>query len=359
MRRGVIEGHMRPILVAILLSLSSAAWAGTDWHVETGVLADRAAAERVVAVATAGGMQARVVRRFQFGRGWEHVVLVERLASAQVARDAAQRLAQASGEAVVVYRNVDGRSVPEGTTEPSASTPAVPVAPAAAPARGVGDILRRIETAHGGDAGGSAGLSRAGAVHFVYARTFPVEGRMRTMEHDYWRANGGRRLEVKTAGAGVDSLAVASDKGGWLRANGAVVSRDAGVLVTTIDGFAPEAVLTLAMDVPSLLRSPEVERFKPLEGAESGVRIGHGGDETSPGLSFIDADPGTGRLLRARYVTEAGPVTMSMGGWREAAPGIVYPASVQVERADGTREEIVVRVLDVLAAAPASTFARP
>jgi hypothetical protein len=137
------------------------------------------------------------------------------------------------------------------------------------------------------------------------------------------------------------------------------VNRDAGVLVTTIDGFAPEAVLTLALDVPSLLRSPEVERFKPLEGAESGVRIGHGGDETSPGLSFIDADPGTGRLLRARYVTEAGPVTVSMSGWKEAAPGIVYPVDMQVERADGSREELTVRALEVLGGAPSGTFAKP
>jgi hypothetical protein len=347
---------MRTIVVLALLLVGSVALAGAEWHVETAVLADRATAERVAAAAGASGMQVRIVRRYQFGRGWEHVVLAEHLASAQLAQEAAQKLAGASGGTVQVYRNADGRVTPEGVSAPTAAAPA---APTVAPARGVGDIVRRIEDAHGGDTGGAAGLARAAAIHFVYARTVPVDGRMRTIDHDYWRAQGGRRLEVRTAGAGVDSLAVASEKGGWIRANGTVVNRDAGVLVTTIDGFAPEAVLTLALDVPTLLRSPEVERFKPLEGAESGVRIGHGGDETAPGLSFIDADPGTGRLLRARYVTEAGPITVSMTGWKEAAPGIVFPAALQVERADGSREEVSVRTLEVLPAAPGGTFAKP
>jgi hypothetical protein len=179
------------------------------------------------------------------------------------------------------------------------------------------------------------------------------------VEHEYWRGNGGRRLEIRTNGAGVDSVAVASDKGGWLRTAQATINRDPGVLVTTIDSFAPEAVLTLALDVPSLLRSPEVERFKPLEGAESGVRIGHGGDESSLGLSFLDADPASGRLIRARYVTDAGPVIMVMSGWKEAAPGVVYPSEVQVERANGSRETVTVRALEVLPSAPANTFARP
>ncbi len=343
----------RLILVLLGLAVATPAWAGTEWFLETAVLTDRAAADRALSAAASVGKSARVVRRFKLGRGWEYVLLVEHLDTADAAQESALRLARALGVPVQVYRNDDGR-----VAVVSSASAASQVA-SGAPARGVADVIAKIEAAHGGRNGGAETLARAGAVHFKFARTVPVDGRVRTLEHDYWRANAGRRLEVSTNGAGVDSIAVATEKGAWLRANGAVVDRDAGVLVTTVDAFSPEAVLTLALDVPSLLRSPEVERFKPLEGAESGVRLGQGGDESERGLSFVDADPATGHLLRARYVTEAGPVTVEMSGWRAAAPGVIFPDTLIVERVNGQRETVRVQALEVVASAPSGTFSRP
>jgi hypothetical protein len=179
------------------------------------------------------------------------------------------------------------------------------------------------------------------------------------VRHDYWRDAAGRRLAIDADGVGIDSVAVASAGGAWLKTPAGVVNRDTGLLLTAVDAFAPEAVLNLALDLVSVLRTPEVERFRVLEGAESGVRVGSGGDESEPGLSFLDIDPATGRMLRARYVTEAGPVTMEASGWKAAAPGVVVPTELTVERADGSRETIRVERLEVAERVPATLLVRP
>jgi hypothetical protein len=316
---------------------------------ETAPQADRAGAQKSAAAVEAAGFDARVVRRFQLGRGWEFVVLVEHFPDEAQAQAAAARLTRDLRAEVAILR-VDDRK-------------AVAVAPAvvtAAPATlSAPSLVERAREAHGGASGGAHALARAGAVHFVYSRTVPIGARTADVHHDYWRDASGRRLEVDTAGAGVDSLAIANAQGGWLAAGGAVRTRDPGVVITAVDAFAPEAVLTLALDVQSLLAGPEVAQFRVLEGAEAGVRIGSGGDESEPGLSFVDVDAETGLINVARYVTDAGPVQFELRGWREVAPSVIVPAEVKLRHPDGALEIVRVERLDVLPAAPSGTFSRP
>ncbi|MFZ5479119.1 MAG: hypothetical protein ACOZNI_20310, partial [Myxococcota bacterium] len=284
--------------------------------------------------------------------GWQFVVLAERFAGEAEAREAAARLATDLGRPVSVFRIGAGGPVAIGAPgEPPVEGPAV--------ASGVGELVARARTAHGGEAGGAAALARGAAVHFVFTRAIALGGKPAEVRHDYWREGGSRRLAVDTRGAGKDSLAVATTQAAWLRVGDVVQGVDVGVTIGTVDAFAPEAILTLALDVQSLLSAPEVERFQPLEGAESGVRVGQGGDESEPGLSFVDLDPATGRVVRARYVTEAGPVIYEMQGWREVAQGVVVPASVRIVRADGREEIVRVEVLEIAPRAPAGTFDKP
>ncbi|MEN9785719.1 MAG: hypothetical protein RLZZ299_983 [Pseudomonadota bacterium] len=343
---------LRILALAAFAGGGSAAWAAEALHVvETAPCAVRADAEKLRDAAAAAGLPARVVRRFSLGQGWENVVIVES-GTADAARSQALVLARLAALPVRVLRDENGRWVDVG--EPVTARP-----DPGKPAGTVAELLARVEQAHGGRDGGARGLARAGAVHFVFSRTVTADGRTRPVRHDYWRDAAGRRLAIDADGVGIDSVAVASAGGAWLKTPAGVVNRDTGLLLTAVDAFAPEAVLNLALDLVSVLRTPEVERFRVLEGAESGVRVGSGGDESEPGLSFLDIDPATGRMLRARYVTEAGPVTMEASGWKAAAPGVVVPTELTVERADGSRETIRVERLEVAERVPATLLVRP
>ena len=351
---------MKRLLLALALLACLAvpvAEAAEPRVLETAVLADKAAAQKVEAAARAAGFtQTRVLTRYSIGHGWVSSVLIEGVAADRAAQQA-EKLAGLAGARVQIFRPEGGRLVLEGEARGVVGAPA-PV-PTTRGSGSVAELLARAEVAHGGRGGGSRALARAGAVHFVFTRTVPIDGKPRVVRHDYWRDANGRRLGVETSGAGVDSVAVAGPAGAWLKSGGTVRMRDIGILVASIDDFAPEVIVTLALDAPSLLQSAEVERFKLLEGAESGVRLGQGGDESEVGLSFLDLDPATGRMVRARYVTEAGPILVEMSGWKEPSAGVVIPGEVRIERADGTVETLKIDRLEVLDAVPAGTFNKP
>jgi hypothetical protein len=332
------------------LALSALLAHAEEFYLEAAPVPERPAAARMEQAVDAAGFEGRVVRRFRLGKGWEFVVLVEHFASAKEAAAAAARLGRDLGSDVTAYRLDDASR---------AVAVELPALPPPEQDSGAGPWIERARVAHGGASGGAATLARAGAVHFVFARTLSLAGKDVTVRHDYWREGPARRLQVDTAGAGQDSLAIATGTGAWMRVGSEVQTRDIGITIGVVDAFAPEAVLTVALEAARLLDGPEVAGFRRLEGAESGLRFGSGTDESEPGLSFIDVDPDTGRLLRARYVSEAGPITFEMSGWRQVAPGVLVPAELRVERADGRRETLRVDALELMEHAPAATFEKP
>ncbi|MDP2314814.1 MAG: hypothetical protein Q8P41_18055 [Pseudomonadota bacterium] len=321
-----------------------------EYYLEAAPVVDRAAATQAEQVAEAAGFPARVVRRFRLGRGWEFVVLVESFPGEAEAAAAAVRLERDLGMKMTAWR-LDGGEKPISV--------ALAQSPPVAAEVGAQAWLERARTAHGGPTGGAGALARAGAIHFTYVRTVEIAGKPVPVRHDYWREGSSRRLVVDTAGAGVDSLSVATASGAWIRAGGQVQSRDIGITIGTVDAFAPEAVLTVALEAARLLDGTETTAFRPLEGAESGLRFGIGGDEAEPGLAFVDIDPSTAQLLRVRYISEAGPITFVLSGWRRVSAGVLVPETVQVERSDGRRESLRVEGLDLLDRAPPSTFDKP
>lgn len=327
-----------------LLWLVSLAWA-EEFFLEVGPLPERAEATAAQASIKQAGLSGRVVRRFRLGHGWEFVVLVEHLPDRAQAEAAAVRLGTETKRPVTVYR-MDG-------DEPEVLQPTPPVGstPSAA------SLADQVATAVGGEAGGAGVLARAAAVHFVFDRSLRLNGKDSTFHHDYWREGANRRLAVD--GPEADSVAVATATSAWLAASSKVVPRDVGVLINQIDAFAPEAVLAVAVDAWHLLHAPEVASFRVLDGADSGTRIGTGSAQDEPGVSFIDIDTSTHRILRVRYVTEGGPVEYEMSDYREVAPGLVVPFRVYVERGDGRRETLVVKTMDLPERAPAGIFEKP
>lgn len=321
-----------------------------EYYLEVAPVTDRAAAAKIEQVVDAAGFDGRVVRRFRLGRGWEFVVLVEHMADPEAAAAAASRLEKDLGAKVSAWK-VDGTDKAVAVDLPVAT---------ASKTDGPAEWIARARAAHGGDAGGATALARAGAVHFRFSRTFTHGSGDITVRHDYWRESGSRRLAVDTPdGTGQDSLTVVTASGAWIRVGSSVQTRDIGVTLGVVDAFAPEVVLTVAIEAAALLAAPEVEAFKALEGAESGLRFGAGGDESEAGLSFVDIDPATGRLARVRYVTEAGPITYVLEGWKQVSPGVLVPAAVAVERADGRKERFSVEWLELAEHAPAGTFDKP
>jgi hypothetical protein len=322
-----------------------------EYYLEAPPVTDRAAAERMERAADAAGFDARVVRRFRLGKGWEFVMLVEHLASEADAAAAATRLEKELGQRVSAWR------LDRGDKAVSVDLPPPP-APAENGA-GASAWIARAREAHGGATGGAAALARAAAVHFRFERAFELGGQSFVVRHDYWREGASRRLAVATGGAGQDSVCVATAASAWIKVGSEVRARDIGVAIGTVDAFAPEAVLTVALEAARLLEAPEVASFRPLEGAEEGLRFGTGGDESEPGLSFVDIDPATGRLIQVRYVSEAGPLVFELRGWRDVAPGVLVPAELSVRRPDGGHDLFRVEGLELLDRAPTGTFDKP
>ena len=331
-----------PLALLVVFAPSSLAGdASPEFYVEAGAFASRDEANDSAVLARKAGLAPRVVKRFLVNRGFEFVLVVDGLADAGAAATAASALQQATSQRAVVL-----------------SSGGPPAAAAQPPdeARTAAQWVASVAGAVGGPTGGSDALARGAVVHFVFERTLRVGDKEVTFSQDYWRDGTNRGLDVKTFGGGTDSTAVTTAASAWIRTGSTVTPRDIGVLVGTIDAFSPESILTVALGAHDLLRAPEVQRFTVLEGAD-GLRLGTGGDESESGLAWIDIDPETSLLEGVRFVTSGGPIEWDLRSWKEVAPGVVIPQEVHVRRADGRRETIKVKTLEVLAKSPDGEFA--
>ncbi len=332
----------------LVFLLCASAWA-SGFVVETPPIPSRTEADTLADQLSAAGIPAHVTRHFRLGRGWEFSVVADGYATEVLAMGAARRM-ETEFELVATVLRLEDNAKPV----PVAARPVGETA-ARTPADWIGDAVR----AHGGASGGSQRLGLSASVHVVYTRTAVLKETEASIRHDYWRSAAGRRLVVTTGGSAVDSLSVVSDSGAWIATGGKVTARDIGVLLEAVDAFAPEAILTVALEVAPLLASPEVGRFQFLEGAQGVVRLGSGADGLEPGLSYVDIDPTDGRIKRVRYVTEGGPIEWDLRSWKEVQPGVVVPFDVRIERADGRKERISIEKFEVGAPAPAGTFDAP
>ncbi|MSP57049.1 MAG: hypothetical protein EXR69_15835 [Myxococcales bacterium] len=337
-------GSFLALSFALLLSFGPVSLAGDasdEFYVEAGAFTSREEATASAVLARKAGLAPRVVKRFLVNRGFEFVLVVDGLPDAAAATIAASALESATAQRAVVL---------------SSAGPASPAAQPPDEARTAAQWVASVSAAVGGAAGGSDALARAAVVHFVFERTLRVGEKEVTFSQDYWRDGTNRRLDVKTFGGGTDSTAVTTAASAWIRTGATVTPRDIGVLVGTIDAFSPESMLTVALGAHDLLRASEVQRFTVLEGAD-GLRLGTGGDESESGLAWIDIDPETSLLEGVRLVTNGGPIEWDLRSWKEVAPGVVIPMEVHVRRADGRRETVKVKTLEVLTKSPDGEFA--
>ncbi len=327
------------IFLALFVHLAAAG--APDFYVEAGAFATREEAAGAVVLAKKAGLSPRIVKRFVVNHGFEFVLVIDGLGDEKTADTTAAALEKATSLHTFVLS-------PGGAPEPVA-----PADEARTPAQWVASVAEAL----GGPSGGSDALARGAVVHFVFERTLRVGDKEVTFTQDYWRDGTNRRLDVKTYGAGTDSVAVTTAATAWIKTGATVTPRDIGVLVGTIDAFSPESILTVALGAVDMLHAPEVQRFTLLEGAENGLRLGTGGDESSEGLAWIDIDPKTSLLDGVRFVTGAGPIEWDLRTWKEVAPGVVVPMEIHVRRADGRHETVKVKTLEILSKSPDGEFA--
>ena len=338
-------------MLLLILAVAQAVAATGAWWLESPEMIERSSAVTVESSAAKAGYSARVVKRFHLGEGWEFVALVEGFADEASATAAARRPNTETGVVMTLVHD-PAKGPPVRTSVDEAKKAAAPASEAAA-------VIATCIAAHGGPTGGAGALARSPAVHFAFEREFDLDTKHLVVDHEYWRDATSRRLSVEAHGGGTSSLSVATANGAWIRVDGRVEARDIGVLIGQADTFAPEVVLGVALDVQTLLGGAGSDELLLLEGAESGVRVGRGEDPSEPGLAFADIDPASGRLDRVRYVTEGGAVLFEMRDWKGAAPGVLVPTTMTLERADGRRETIRVKRLELTETAPSGTFTAP
>ena len=76
-------------------------------------------------------------------------------------------------------------------------------------------------------------------------------------------------------------------------------------------------------------------------------------------IIFFDVESESSRLARVRYVTDGGPVVYELKDYREISEGLVVPFRVEVERGDGRRELISVKVVETAGRPPSGAFDKP
>ena len=160
----------------ILLSLLLAA----EFYLESPPMTTRSEALGVQQLAIDEGLEARVVRRYAHGAGWEYVVVVEGLESREAAEEHAESIAGKGGRGITVYRREGTDGVRVGDVESGAgaltdagldpTAPAI-VAPDIGELPSADEVLQHAIRAVGGRTGGIDRVASNDHLRFSYERT--------------------------------------------------------------------------------------------------------------------------------------------------------------------------------------------
>ncbi|MCP4804161.1 MAG: hypothetical protein GY913_20015 [Proteobacteria bacterium] len=303
--------------------------------------------------AETAGHDARLVRRYVAGQGWEYTVRIEGFADAATAESAATELAEASGMTLVILGELQPIAV-----EPPAV--AGPVVEPGHPASGV--ILEHAVRAVGGRDGGAAVLADASGVRFVYVRTVMQDGVELRAEHQLLREASDLRLTVHGEDPVRASTTVVTDDGSWMRVDGERLAQDEARAREVLGGFEPEQLLALPLGFGHLVDTDPVWAQLETVSVE-----GEGGDR----LYVLEAGADSARGLRVEVAEEdwrivevvvrsdSGEAQHAFADWRELDTGLVVPFDVTLSRDGAVVSRLEVQELALVDAHPAGSFALP
>ncbi|MED5370410.1 MAG: hypothetical protein VX899_05320 [Myxococcota bacterium] len=348
-------------LLALAL-MASVALADEGYYLESPPLPTRAEALEIQQLAQESGINARVVRRYEHGSGWEYLVVAEGFTELDAAQQAAAQLAQDSGQGITVYegdetggRRLNARA--QGWTGSSLDPGAVAVETPQEPLPTTQEILAHAVRALGGEGGGEARLADAEALTFRYERSLDTPAGRVQARHDLaWEA-GDQRLRIQHIdGPGVDATMLVRGEEAWVYTEeSGVLERDPEKTREVLADFGPDAVLFWPLGFAQRVADDPAFDALRVEGLEE-----HEGRQVyrletireATGESFqllIDAERWT--ITQVSFRSDAGDVRYNFSDWRELDTGLVVPFEVILSR-DGTEIEhirlIELSLLDAL-----------
>ncbi len=364
-------------------------------YLESVGVPSREQARGLQQAAQSAGFEARVVRRFRSGVGWEFVVRVEGFEQRDQAKGAAEDLANAIGSDVCMYVRVgrdvlplveisptapDDREgapgtervaapVPEQDEQPSmvqdeVPPPALeassdshgPTEPAVAEASTstttsdseAYDLLASILRAHGGRIDAVQKLGSNADIHFRYERVIRQRGKTLHVWHDYWQNSSDRRLDVRVLeGPGVDSVALLrKDGGAWLATEGGIHAVDSNSLKEILDTFRPIEVFRLLLQISTMEPGQDVT-LKRLEstGRKSVDMVQIQMKEGEPAI-VVEADALDHRVRSLRFNSKSGEIRWRFADYHELESGLVLP--FKMERIESAEPTETISILELV-----------
>ena len=352
---------VRFLILAMMLAVSVSAAEG--FYLESPPLGTRAEALDLQEVAQSQGINARVVRRYEHGSGWEYLVVAEGYGDRAEAESAAELLAEGSGQGITVYEGEgsDGRRLNarvEGWTGSSIDPGAVATAPPKDDLPSAEEVLARSVRALGGESGGAQRLQESSALRFRYLRELETPAGIVSAQHDLAWEQGDIRLKIQhQSGPGVHASMLVHGEEAWVLTDQGLKERDPTRSRDVLSDFGPLAVLDWPLSYAQQVM--EDPAFRDLEVA--GVEDFQGRPvyrlETSREASgerfsvLIDVERYT--VAHVGFRSNAGAVSYRFEDWRELDTGLVVPFFVLLTRDGAQVEKVVVQELELLDALPA------
>ena len=309
---------------------------------ESQPLDTRAEAQALRRSAEEQGLEARLVRRYQSGSGWEYVVVVEGLEDEDAAQAAAEAWAAASEEGISIL----GGQEPAVVAEPPAAEPTGPSSDL--PQAEL--VLRHAVRALGGVDGGRAALERAPAIRFAYVREVAAEGDRIEAHHELLRSADGQRLVVTSIDGAVDSATLVHPEGAWLVVSGETLEQDRERATDVLADFGPEQLLGYPLDFASLVaEEPAYGRLRTTAERDGAYLLEYGGPEVG-GSMRLEVEALGWHPRSVSYATEAGEVRYHFADWRELDTGLVVPFEVELHRDGALVDRLVVDELSLMEA---------
>jgi hypothetical protein len=346
--------------VTVLALLGPRSVVAQPYDVETSGHEDRAAADAACGLAVEAGLDARVVRSFRRGQGWVFTVRVEGLEERDAAAETARRLAELTGVSVQVFA-VAGRDalpVEELSVQvPPSGDQAGGVAESADSIGGVDGQAARAEgerlmaalvAAHGGGAQASDGTAPElwDPVHFRFERSAQLGDDAVRVWHDYWRAGGCTRLEIRILeGEGTDSTTLVCDGRAQLLVGGALHEAGAGPSAEALDLFAPSNVLEQALGFSRWSPHRAAWRVEAPEGRDGFDWIALEQQDAQPRL-IVGLDRSDGRVRQLIVRSESSELSWTYADYQEVQGGVVLPLRFESHFDGELRERVTVLALE-------------
>lgn len=240
---------------------------------------------------------------------------------------------------------------PAPTAKPAASVKPIPTAGAKATpppkTEDASSLLAAAMQVHGGAAGGFAAVDRSASVYLSYRlKSLDAKTGAPVFTRHVYRRKGKDRLRLEISAieesaslardasgkpiVAASSVTVHAPGGSFIQADGRLSELVPSTARARIEALGPAGMLRLPLAFPNRgaaavgITKASVAGTRTLNGAAA-VRI----DANPPPKPYREAslyvDPGSQRLIAARFLTDAGELLLTFSDYRTVAPNLIVP----------------------------------